>query len=313
VTAAAAVGALSMLDASERSADPELEALRARCIAAVRDGFDPAGGFAASVPTAARGLVAWGLVRALELDDSVKRETAEAAVRSVFRETPPSQLASQTPFVVWAELELHPDGAVPSIAVLEEMRSLVWDHQLRRSDLRPMDRDLAGGVVFTRGRAVLPTWQTMRPLAALARMMGDERLTLVSTSRSSVNCRTVPHVRDEHDHGPGAARCPRRAEAQPAAHPVAMNDLNLRPGKKHLKCAKICGNTSGDYHPHGEAVIYPTMVGMAQKWKMRVPLVDPQGNFGSIDGDPPAAMRYTEARMTHAAMDMLAGPEARHG
>jgi hypothetical protein len=177
VTAAAAVGALSMLDASERSADPELEALRARCVAAVRDGFDPAGGFAASVPTAARGLVAWGLVRALELDDSVKRETAEAAVRSVFRETPPSQLASQTPFVVWAELELHPDGAVPSIAVLEEMRSLVWDHQLRRSDLRPMDRDLAGGVVFTRGRAVLPTWQTMRPLAALARMMGDERLT----------------------------------------------------------------------------------------------------------------------------------------
>jgi len=88
---------------------------------------------------------------------------------------------------------------------------------------------------------------------------------------------------------------------------VAMNDLNLRPGKKHLKCAKICGNTSGDYHPHGEAVVYPTMVGMAQSWKMRVPLVDPQGNFGSIDPDPPAAMRYTEARMTHAAM----APEAR--
>jgi DNA gyrase subunit A len=87
---------------------------------------------------------------------------------------------------------------------------------------------------------------------------------------------------------------------------VSMNDLGLRPGKKHLKCAKICGNTSGDYHPHGESVIYPTMVGMAQKWRMRVPLIDPQGNFGSIDGDPPAAMRYTEARMTHAAMDMLA-------
>jgi DNA gyrase subunit A len=87
---------------------------------------------------------------------------------------------------------------------------------------------------------------------------------------------------------------------------VAMHDLNLRPGKKHLKCAKICGDTSGNYHPHGESVIYPTMVGMAQKWKMSVPLVDPQGNFGSIDGDPPAAMRYTEARMTHAAVDMLA-------
>ncbi|KAA0217503.1 MAG: DNA gyrase subunit A [Leptolyngbya sp. PLA3] len=87
---------------------------------------------------------------------------------------------------------------------------------------------------------------------------------------------------------------------------VAMNDLGLRPGKKHYKCAKITGDTSGNYHPHGNQVVYPTLVGMAQKWKMRVPLIDPQGNFGSIDGDPPAAERYTEARMTHAAMDMLA-------
>ncbi len=86
---------------------------------------------------------------------------------------------------------------------------------------------------------------------------------------------------------------------------VAMNDLNLRPGKKHLKCAKIAGDTSGNYHPHGESVIYPTLVGMAQRWRMRVPLIDPQGNFGSIDGDPPAAMRYTEARLMHAATDML--------
>jgi DNA gyrase subunit A len=86
---------------------------------------------------------------------------------------------------------------------------------------------------------------------------------------------------------------------------VAMNDNNLRPGRKHLKCAKIAGDTSGNYHPHGESVIYPTLVGMAQKWRMRVPLIDPQGNFGSIEGDPPAAMRYTEARMHHAAVDML--------
>jgi len=86
----------------------------------------------------------------------------------------------------------------------------------------------------------------------------------------------------------------------------AMYDLALNPGKKHLKCAKIAGDTSGNYHPHGESVIYPTLVGMAQRWKMRVPLVDPQGNFGSIDGDPPAAMRYTEARMHHAAVDMMA-------
>ncbi len=86
---------------------------------------------------------------------------------------------------------------------------------------------------------------------------------------------------------------------------VAMNDLNLRPGKKHIKCAKICGDTSGNYHPHGESVIYPTLVGLAQPWKMRVTLIDPQGNFGSIDPDPAAAMRYTEARMSHAAVDIL--------
>lgn len=87
---------------------------------------------------------------------------------------------------------------------------------------------------------------------------------------------------------------------------VAMNDLRLTPGRKHLKCAKICGDTSGNYHPHGESVIYPTLVNMGQSWRMRVPLIDPQGNFGSIAPDPPAAMRYTEARLTQAAVDMLA-------
>jgi DNA gyrase subunit A len=79
----------------------------------------------------------------------------------------------------------------------------------------------------------------------------------------------------------------------------AMHRLNLYPGHKHYKCAKICGDTSGDFHPHGEAVIYPTLVHMAQPWAMRAPLVDGQGNFGSVEGDSPAAMRYTEARMTH--------------
>jgi len=87
---------------------------------------------------------------------------------------------------------------------------------------------------------------------------------------------------------------------------VAMNDLNLGPRSKHRKCAKIAGDTSGNYHPHGEAVVYPTLVRMGQPWNMQTTLIDPQGNFGSIDGDPPAAMRYTEARMTEAASDMLA-------
>lgn len=85
----------------------------------------------------------------------------------------------------------------------------------------------------------------------------------------------------------------------------AMRQLNLTPGAKHRKCAKISGDTSGDYHPHGETVIYPTLVRLAQDWVMRYSLINGQGNFGSIDGDPPAAMRYTEARLTSAAMALM--------
>ena len=86
---------------------------------------------------------------------------------------------------------------------------------------------------------------------------------------------------------------------------VAMNDLNLGPGAKRVKCAKISGDTSGNYHPHGESVIYPTLVRMAQEWNMRSLLIDKQGNFGSIAGLPPAAMRYTEARLSAVASNML--------
>tara|TARA_R110002073_G_scaffold118918_3_gene258961 strand:+ start:58248 stop:61052 length:2805 start_codon:yes stop_codon:yes gene_type:complete len=125
---------------------------------------------------------------------------------------------------------------------------------------------------------------------SIEKELGDSYLTY---AMSTIMDRALPDVRD------GLKPSQRRIL-------VAMNDLNLRPNKKHLKCAKICGDTSGNYHPHGESVIYPTMVGMAQKWKMNTPVVEPQGNFGSIDGDPPAAMRYTEARMTSAAVDMMA-------
>ena len=89
----------------------------------------------------------------------------------------------------------------------------------------------------------------------------------------------------------------------------AMHDLSLFPGRQHRKCAKICGDTSGNYHPHGEAVIYPTLVHMAQPWAMRERLVDGQGNFGSVEGDPPAAMRYTEARMTHLGAALMTDME----
>jgi DNA gyrase subunit A len=86
---------------------------------------------------------------------------------------------------------------------------------------------------------------------------------------------------------------------------VAMNDLNLGPGAGRVKCAKIAGDTSGNYHPHGEGVIYPTLVRMAQEWNMRHVLVDKQGNFGSIAGLPAAAMRYTEARLSPIAALLL--------
>ena len=86
---------------------------------------------------------------------------------------------------------------------------------------------------------------------------------------------------------------------------VAMNDLNLSPGGGRKKCAKIAGDTSGNYHPHGEGAIYPTLVRMGQEWSMREMLIDKQGNFGSLAGLPPAAMRYTEARLAGAASELL--------
>lgn len=111
-------------------------------------------------------------------------------------------------------------------------------------------------------------------------------------SMSVIIARALPDVRD------GLKPSQRRIL-------FAMRQLNLTPGAKHRKCAKICGDTSGDYHPHGEQVIYPTLVRMAQDWSMRYSLVDGQGNFGSIDGDPPAAMRYTEARLTTSAVQLM--------
>jgi len=114
----------------------------------------------------------------------------------------------------------------------------------------------------------------------------------IDYSMSVITARALPDVRD------GLKPSNRRIL-------VAMNDLNLAPGRPHRKCAKIAGDTSGNYHPHGEQVVYPTLVRMAQDFNMRYVLVDGQGNFGSIDGDAPAAMRYTEARLAPLAMEML--------
>jgi DNA gyrase subunit A len=85
----------------------------------------------------------------------------------------------------------------------------------------------------------------------------------------------------------------------------AMHDLNLGPTAAHRKSAKICGDTQGNYHPHGQEVIYPTLARLAQDWNLRYPLVDGQGNFGSVDGDPPGAMRYTECRLSRYGAEML--------
>ncbi len=86
----------------------------------------------------------------------------------------------------------------------------------------------------------------------------------------------------------------------------SMSELNNTPDKPHRKCARIVGDTMGKYHPHGDSSIYGALVNMAQPWSTRYPLVDGHGNFGSVDGDSPAAMRYTEARLSKIAMEMLA-------
>ena len=112
-------------------------------------------------------------------------------------------------------------------------------------------------------------------------------------SMSFIRSRALPDVRD------GLKPSQRRIL-------VAMNDLSLFPNRGYRKCAKIAGDTSGNYHPHGEDIVYPTLVHMAQSFRLRYPLIQGQGNFGSIDGYPPAAMRYTEARLSWPAMELLA-------
>src|SRR6058998_3589584 len=145
------------------------------------------------------------------------------------------------------------------------------------------------------------------PLAGTPLYSANEKITKINVadeiknsfldySMSVIISRALPDVRD------GLKPSQRRIL-------YAMHELNLFPGRKPYKCAKICGDTSGNYHPHGEAVIYPTLVHMAQPWAMRETLVDGQGNFGSVEGDPPAAMRYTEARMTHLGAALMTDME----
>ena len=124
-------------------------------------------------------------------------------------------------------------------------------------------------------------------------LIEDEmRRAYLTFAMSVIVSRALPEVRD------GLKPVQRRVL-------VAMNELNLGPRSKHRKCGKIVGDTHGNYHPHGDTAIYDTLVRMAQPFSFRCPVIDGQGNFGSLDGDPPAAMRYTAARLSEVGADML--------
>ncbi|MCY2963013.1 MAG: DNA gyrase subunit A [Planctomycetota bacterium] len=130
--------------------------------------------------------------------------------------------------------------------------------------------------------------ERIRPLD----IQDEMRTSYLTYAMSVIVSRALPDVRD------GLKPSQRRIL-------VAMNDLNLSPGASRTKCSKIAGETMGNYHPHGDQAIYPTLVRLAQSWMMREVLIDKQGNFGSLAGLPPAAMRYTEARLSSVAAELL--------
>src|SRR5215213_5780546 len=127
----------------------------------------------------------------------------------------------------------------------------------------------------------------------LPRLIDDEiKESFINYSMSVIVSRALPDVRD------GLKPVHRRV-----LH--AMNELGLVPGRPYKKCATVVGDVLGKYHPHGDSSVYDALVRMVQDFSLRYPLVDGQGNFGSVEGDPPAAYRYTEARLTRIAMEML--------
>src|SRR6184192_2159775 len=128
----------------------------------------------------------------------------------------------------------------------------------------------------------------------LPRLIEDEmRESFLDYSMSVIVQRALPDVRD------GLKPVHRRIL-------YAMHELGLVPGRPYKKSATVVGDVLGKYHPHGDVAVYDALVRMVQDFSLRYPLVDGQGNFGSVDGDPAAAYRYTEARLTRVAMEMLA-------
>ena len=125
------------------------------------------------------------------------------------------------------------------------------------------------------------------------RIEEEMRTSYLTYAMSVIVARALPDVRD------GLKPVQRRIL-------YAMHEMGIRPGSQHRKCARIAGEVLGKFHPHGESSVYDTLVRMAQPFSMRYPLIDGQGNFGSVDGDPPAAMRYTESRLARIADELLA-------
>ena len=123
-------------------------------------------------------------------------------------------------------------------------------------------------------------------------IVDEMKSSYIDYSMSVIVSRALPDVRD------GLKPVHRRVL-------YGMYDLGVFSNKKHLKSARIVGDVLGKYHPHGDSSVYDAMVRMAQPWSLRYPMVDGQGNFGSMDGDPPAAMRYTEARLKKISDEIL--------
>ena len=176
------------------------------------------------------------------------------------------------------------------------MRRFVFrkDARCRPTRISLLNRPRRSRTADRRANACPPAGSEPVPAGRIFEMPIEDELkgSYLTYAMSVIVSRRLPDVRD------GLKPSQRRIL-------VAMNDLNLTPGAGRVKCAKISGDTSGNYHPHGESVIYPTLVRMAQEWNMRYVLVDKQGNFGSIAGLPPAAMRYTEARMSAIAAMLM--------
>ena len=145
---------------------------------------------------------------------------------------------------------------------------------------------------MSKTRTKNPKSKSQIPNIETVELADDMTLAYVGYARETITDRALPDVRD------GLKPVQRRIM-------YGMHDLGLTHDKPHKKSARIVGEVLGKYHPHGDSSVYLAMVRQAQTWVMGAPLVDGQGNFGSIDGDSPAAMRYTEARLTAAAETML--------